>query len=75
MGIEITDCSEATAQADPACSQKGAVNIIGIETEDLIAGRLEVCDGTIWRAVYDDHWNEADAGLVCLERNFTREGN
>ena len=72
LGIELIDSSEAIGQE---CSQQGAVNIIGIETEHLIAGRLEVCDGTIWRAVYDDRWDTPDVKLVCQERNFTSWGN
>ncbi len=58
-----------------SCDQRGAVNIIGIETEYFIAGRLEICDGTVWRAVYHGSWGTREAKLVCTQREFPAESN
>ena len=57
-------------------SERGDINIIGIETENLIAGRLEICNGTQWMAVYaDEVWDSRDVNLVCKEKGFPEEGN
>ena len=58
-----------------SCTQEGAVEIIGTVTPTLIAGRLEICVNGTWHAVYDDHWDEQDARLVCGERGFPPQGN
>ena len=57
------------------CSQEGAVEIFGIETDTLIAGRLEICLNGTWRAVYDKEWDMPDVRLVCEERGFPPERN
>ena len=58
-----------------SCSQEGAVEIFGTVTDTLIAGRLEICVGGIWRAVYDYKWATNDVRLVCGERGFLPECN
>ena len=39
-------------------SERGDINLIGVETENLIAGCLEICNGTQWMAVYaNEAWD------------------
>ena len=56
------------------CSEHGRINIIGIETMNLIAGRLEICDGSSWQAVYDNNWEITAAMLVCNQTKFPLNG-
>ena len=51
------------------CSD-GEVEIYGVETDTLIAGRLEICVGGQWFAVYDEDWGPKDAGVVCKRKRF-----
>ena len=60
--------------ASQNCSQEGVVEIFGTVTDTLIAGRLEMCDGGRWRAVYDEDWGNHDVELVCGERGFPPQG-
>ena len=54
--------------------ENGKVEIFGIVTDTLIAGRLEYCFEGEWFAVYDMRWGNREAGLVCGERGFTQHG-
>jgi hypothetical protein len=56
------------------CSVENEVKIIGTVTDSLIAGRLEICYDSIWRAVYDTSWSTHDVQLVCQEKGFPVEG-
>ena len=67
----FTPCMHSTVSQ--SCTQEGAIEIFGIETDTLIAGRLEICVGGLWRAVYDESWGAAEATLVCTEKNFTEQ--
>ena len=58
-----------------SCSQEGDVEIIGTVTDTLIAGRLEICVGGMWHAVYDEGWGTSDVMLVCAERGFPPQRN
>ena len=49
----------------------GAIRVRGIETTNLTAGYLEICDGREWRAVCDDGWDSDDATEVCHVFGFT----
>ena len=62
------------AQTVVPCKQRGEINIIGIETEYLIAGRLDICDSTIRRAVHHWSWDLNESQLVYTERGFPAEG-
>ena len=42
----------------------------GIHTEDLVAGGLEVCTGSVWRAVCDDGWDGREARVFCRQLGF-----
>ncbi len=57
-----------------SCSEEGAIEVIGITTDTIVAGRLEICIDGFWRAVYDNSWGEIEAELVCEEKGFTRYG-
>ncbi len=56
-----------------SCSEEGAIEVIGINTDTIVAGRLEICIDGFWRAVYDASWGDVEARLVCQEKGFTRQ--
>ena len=56
--------------------QEGEINITGIVTDHFIAGRVEICDGIEWRAVYHNQglrWL-SEAKLICASKDFPEEG-
>lgn len=51
------------------------LNVTGINTTGLVAGFIEIFNGTHWGAVYDTGWDQKGAELVCQELGFPPEGN
>ena len=58
-----------------SCDEEGAIEIFGIVTDTVIAGRLEICVQSEWHAVYDESWGAYEVRLVCGERKFPIEGS
>ncbi len=50
------------------------MEIIGIVSDTLIAGRLEICAEEFRRAVFDRFWGTTEARIVCKGRGFPPEG-
>ncbi len=66
--------STVTTGMTVPCDERGKIKIIGVDNEHFVAGRLEICDGRIWRAVYDESWGELEASIVCHGRGFIQNG-
>ena len=58
-----------------SCSPEVDVQIFGIVTDTVIAGRLEICVGGVRRAVYDRSWGTEEVAVVCRDRGFPPEGS
>ncbi len=50
------------------------MEIIGTVSDTLIAGRLEICVGGRWHAVYDKGWGPLDVRVLCADRGFPSQG-
>ena len=49
--------------------------MIGLNNEDVIAGRVELCYDEVWRAVCFHRWDLRDAEVVCRQMlNLSQSG-
>ena len=51
--------------------ENGDIRVRGVETESLVAGRLEFCHEKEWKAVCDNGWSGGDATTVCRQLEFS----
>ena len=72
FGIIIDVCNIYYYDHFTVCTD-GDVRLVGgsIHTE----GRVEVCSVNEWGKVCSRFWKDCDAGVVCRQAGFTREGN
>ena len=51
------------------------LRIIGGDGDDeLAAGRLEICDGGVWKAICVHVWDFTEASVACGQLGFSRAG-
>ena len=53
------------------CSLQGTVRLVN--SSNAREGTVEVCNGTRYGTVCDDHWNELDARVVCRQLGYSGE--
>ena len=53
------------------CSMEGAIRLIN--GSNATEGTVEVCNGTRYGTVCDDHWDELDARVVCRQLGYGGE--
>ena len=51
------------------CSTEGAIRLIN--GSNATEGTVEVCNGTRYGTVCDDHWDELDARVVCRQLGYS----
>ena len=54
------------------CTPNGAVRLVNGTT--LQEGRLELCIGSNWSTVCNDHWGESDSRVVCRQLGYNENG-
>ena len=54
--------------------QNGEIRVMGLNNEDVIAGRMEVCYIGWWMAVCADDWDLRDAAVVCRQKLNLQSG-
>lgn len=58
----------------PLCCE-GEIRLMnGNRRSNSHEGRVEICYGSQWKTVCDDHWEESDAQVVCTQLGYISEG-
>lgn len=54
------------------CTTNWELRLVG--GTNVREGRLEVCLNGVWGTVCDQSWDNTDAGVVCTELGYSRQG-
>ena len=59
-----------TMSQEDSCTavNQGDIRVIGLTTEDVIAGRMQYCYDNEWRAVCVGWWDLNDTKVVCRQK-------
>ena len=57
-----------------ACTD-GDIRMMGVSSTSTIAGRVDLCYQSQWRAVCQSMWDRDDSMVVCRQFGFPAEGN
>ena len=55
------------------CGEKGDLRLQVIEGTGDIRGIVQICDGTEWKFICDDRWDNIDAQVACRLLGFGSE--
>ena len=50
-----------------------AGNVTLVDGDNEMEGRVEVCRGGVWGAVYDNRWDFNDAQVTCRQLGYPPE--
>ena len=58
-----------------ACSTSWDIRLVGRPSDTEREGRVEVCLNGFWGTICDDSWDDNDAGVVCAQVGYSRQGS
>ena len=66
---QCSHIQDAGVICSDSCPEEGKIRLNDGATENV--GRVEVCKNSIWVAICDVNWCEADAKVVCTELGYS----